>query len=83
MTDFVAKLTFFMSHYYGRVERTNRTPRQFALRVNKHVSYRGKNNRHFCLFLNHAIEFKFVACMHATTKLETDNNILIKKNNLM
>ena len=53
------KLIFFMNHYYRRIGRTNKTPRQFALRVNKHVSYGGKNNQDFCLFLNHALDFKF------------------------
>ena len=59
-TDLV-KLIFFMNHYYRRIKRTNKSPRQFALRVNKHVSHRGKNNQDFCLFLNHALEFKLAA----------------------
>ena len=39
-TDCVVKLIFFINHYHERVGRTNKTPRQFALRVNKHVSHR-------------------------------------------
>jgi hypothetical protein len=43
------------------IERTNKTPRQFALRVNKHVSHSGKNNQDFCLFLNHALDLTFAS----------------------